>query len=193
MRSAVLGFSSLHMRIRVKSGEKQLCQLLAQNRGLPAQLLPSPKANMEEQIWCFPSFVSPRNWPVFRIEVPPQKNGTEIAISVGQSDKRLGGYLSSDDPHLPIFLKVMEEMGNGPMFGGGKPTLQSSSSNTIDVALVTVSGWAHCRDAVSVVKVRGNKSEKSDGQREQKPTVLYLSVAVCGTETTDAAFRLVAR
>jgi len=67
-----------------------------------------------------------------------------------------------------------------------------SLSFSIWFVILTVSGWGHCRDAVSVVKVRGNKSEKSDGQPQQ-PTILYLSVAVCGTETTDAAFRLVAR
>ncbi|CAD7945116.1 unnamed protein product [Amoebophrya sp. A120] len=136
-----------------------------------------PPRQLEEQIWCFPSFVTSENWPVFKIEVTKPRQECEIFIGVGQSDKRLGGYLSSEDCHSPIFLKLYEEMGLN------LHSASSANGSSVDVSLVTVSNWGHTRDAALAVKVKPDETTPDT-------TILYLSAAVCGD---TPAFRLVAR
>lgn len=128
--------------------------------------LHKPSPPLHEQVWCFPGFCDAATTPIFRVEV--LKQPCEITFSIGQADKRLGGHLSAEDPHLPIFVKCFENLYSSADAGAAaaEETRQEdfdaedattkrkkSKFASEDIALVTVSSWAHTRDAVVGVKV----------------------------------------
>ncbi|CAD7969123.1 unnamed protein product [Amoebophrya sp. A25] len=153
-------------------------------KNLPSPVPAIARPRMEEQIWCFPSEVSVVNWPVFRIEVLGGHVPCELYCSIGQSDKRLGGFLDDEEPHLPIFLKLFEEMGRNNSV---------SRTDAVDVTLAAVSGWGHTRDSTVAVKVNPT-GQRDPEETAGRNTVLYVSVAVCGTDGAyEPAQRLIAR
>lgn len=157
--------------IKIFKPKKFPKQILRYNGQLSTmQLYSQPR--IHEQVWHYDGLVSEQSAAVFKITVPAAAN-CELTVSFSQGDKRIGGHLNDENPHLPLLLKVFEE--------------QYRHDIASDIALITLSDWGHTRDCCTTVKVMDRDLFGDD------KITLYVHCIPVGTQAFDPSYKMVSR